>query len=172
MNKPDFRVTPPGKLDTDLGERIVRALQDSALHLFAILGMADHPDDPDVAMMVTLTAVTDGERGFLIISEDFAPPRTTPELAELLESACGAAAGDDYAIRVASMSAHSPGSPDTLDLNDANAARAAIERAYHRAFDGRPAIDHAAFFERLAPLRWPVRNELHERQRCRMLDGC
>lgn len=139
--------------------------------MFAIHAAADDPREPEAAIMFILSAVTDGVRGFLIISGDFAPPDTEREVAELMESVRrGAPRGDDYAICVAAMHERDERSPGLLDLSRPDTARSVIEAAYDRAFTGKEPIDHAAFFEHFAPFGWPINDEADERERCRMLD--
>jgi hypothetical protein len=175
LSKPALRVEYPSRLDTDIGERIVRALQDSELHVFAFCCLADHPDyPPDSGTCTTLvvTAVTDGERGFLVMTEDFAPTRSDVELAEFMNGVYdGAAPGDDYVSRVATLFANSDRTPGALDLTDPSTARSVIESAYEEAFAGKKAIDHGALFEHFARLNVQPSDEAAERQRCRELDS-
>jgi hypothetical protein len=94
------------------------------------------------------------------------------EFAEFMDGVYdGAAPGDDYVSRVATLFASGDRTSGALDLTNPSTARSAIESAYEEAFAGRRSIDHGALFERFARLNVQPRDEAAERQRCRELDG-
>lgn len=173
MHKPSFRVHGPTKYDVSLNERLVRALQDSHLGLYSIECMASDPTRPDTAWAIhlSLTAITDGRRGFLIFANDFFPPNSDRELAEFMRSINNdEEPGDRYHVVIASNGDGSVNTASRLDLSEPEATRPVVEAAYEIAFAGRSPTDHAAFFERFELLNMRVVDEATRRSWVRELD--
>ncbi len=178
MEKPtDLPVSTDSKHDYDLTERLVRQLQPSELHVFAVHLMMSLPDavktgdpahDDHVMTSTSLTMVTDGRRGFLILVDEVPEWDAISETVELVSLAArGSVLGETFVVRTATIyepdeSARSR----TLRLSDPERVRAEVEREYARAFVDRGSIDHAAFLAAFRPYA-PVRDERALREELR-----
>ena len=179
MVKPEIRIGPPSNQDQSVVERVARGMQDSLLHVFGFLSSAAHPDHPerdDISISMHLAAVTDAKRGFLVLTDDFAPPRSDSELLGFMQSAYNGCEGDKaFATRIARIydgpycRKHGH---NLLDLRDVSAVQQVVEMAYEDTFAGKDEIDHGAFVRSLTRFRHSFEDELAVREFYKMLDDC
>lgn len=175
MQKPiDCPLATDGAHDYDLSERVVRQLQESHLHVFSVHVMSSLPDalktgasyDEHTSLMFTLTLLTDGRRGFLVLvdeAHEYDAPREITEL--LTELAPDAEPGVTFLVRGANMSTWEPCLRDrTLQLTEPTRVRVEVERAYEEAFADRGPIEHAAFLDAFARFHFEVHDERATRE--------
>lgn len=163
MKKPELRIAPEAPYEYDLQERVVRRLQDSPLHVHGVSVMSSvpaelggDPDDPRQAMMVTLTLVTDGRRGWLVLVDEAPEVDMAAEMAELVGEI--ASEGATFVARAATRW-DAPVRAHTLDLRDGPRVCAAVEAAYEEAFAEAEGAELEGFVRAFEAVRFPVRDE-------------
>lgn len=175
MQKPiDCPLETDGTYDYDLSERVVRQLQESHLHVFSVHVMSSlpdalktgHPNDELTSLMFTLTLLTDGRRGFLVLVGEEDEYDAPCELTELLsEVAPDAVPGVTFVVRGANMNTLEPRERErTLRLTDPARVRAEVERAYEEELGDQGPIEHAAFLDAFARFHFQVHDERATRE--------
>jgi hypothetical protein len=182
MQKPtDCPLSTESRYDYDICERVVRQLQESHLHVFSVHVASSlpeelktgSPNDEHTVLVITLTMLTDGRRGFLILVHEEHEFDAPLEMTELL---CGLAPGAEpdvtFVVRGADMNTDDPCErPGTLPLTEPKRVRVEVERAYEEAFVEGPPIDHAVFLAAFAPFGFEVRDERATREMLADLGG-
>ncbi len=171
MQKPtDQPLSTDGSFDYDLTERIVRQLQESHLHVAAVHVASDLPDalktgdaarDDAALIVVTLTMLTDGHRGFLVLVDEVPEYDAPFEMTDLLtQLAPGSEPGHTFVVRGATMNTLDPCLRGrTLDLTKTAGVRGEVERAYEEAFAGHGPVDHESFFAAFTAYSFFVHDE-------------
>lgn len=178
MVKPSkLRIWPPGDNDQDVVERVVRGLQDSFLHVFVLGSLAPDPEQPereDISIMLELVAVTDGTRGFLVLTDDYAAPNSDRELLDHIEDIYeGGDGGNTFATRVGRFydgPYRTKRSKGALDFRNASTVRRVVEKEYAKAFEGKEAIDHGVFVRSFTRFNFSFQDELEAREFYKHLD--
>jgi hypothetical protein len=177
MQKPtDCPVPTDSTYDYDIAERAVRQLQESELHVHWTMVMSSLPDalltgrpeDACSGIMVDMTLLTDGRRGFLVLVHEVPEYDAEREFTELLASMVPS---DAFVVRAANLSTLDPCElPRTVRLTDPSRVREEVERAYEEAFAGGATIDHRAFLAAFDPYGCPVHDERWLRRRILQLE--
>ncbi|RLB47507.1 MAG: hypothetical protein DRJ42_25285 [Deltaproteobacteria bacterium] len=170
MQKPtDIHLSTDGSFDVDLTERVARQLQSSALHVYEANTMSALPDalctgsahDAHTSIHVPLTMVTDGRRGWLILSTEDGEYDVEKEFTDLVDSIVpGSASRSEFVLRGVIFGEDDPGAlPRSLRLTDASRVRAVVEGAYEAAFAGAGDVDHEAFLGAFRACGFPPKDE-------------
>ena len=175
MQKPiDIPLSTDGRFDLDLTERVARQLQSSVLHVYEALttsalpaalcaGLArDARAAIDVPLRtVPLTMVTDGQRGWLILSTEDEEYDVEEEFTDLVDSiALGSASRSEFILHGVVLSEDDAGvRRRSIRLTDPSRVRAEVEGAYEVAFAGTGAIDHDAFLSAFSACGFPLKDE-------------
>jgi hypothetical protein len=180
VDKPTHpRLPADSSMDYDLTERVLRQLQDSHLHVFSTDVLSSLPDalatgsasDEHAGLVVTLTMLTDGRRGWLVLVDEVPEYDAPAELTELLGEVVGSKAGE-LVVRGANMDEDDPCEREhTLRLTDPARVRPEVERAYEAAFAGAAPVDHAAFLECFGRYHYAVQTERELRATLAELEG-
>ncbi|MBX3272189.1 MAG: hypothetical protein KF729_18125 [Sandaracinaceae bacterium] len=164
MKKPDTPIQSDPAHDYGLSERAARALERSPLHVYDTTVLSSlpreigDPDDPSASMLVELTLVTDGARGWLVLVDEQTEWDAERETAELVAHVVrDLDAPPRFVVRAASVSR--PKRPGTLDVRDPRRARSLLEGELERALDGAPPTDVVAFLRPFRELGGSVRGE-------------
>jgi hypothetical protein len=165
--KPTLRIAPGARYEYDLQERLVRRLQDSPLHVFGVCVLSavpaelgGDPDDPHTSMMVTLTLLTDGRRGWLVLVDEAPEVDMAAEMTELLgELVAGREGVPPFLVREATRWSP-PTRARTLDLRDPAAVRPTVEAAFEEALPEGARADVEGFLACFAPFNFRVQDEL------------
>ena len=160
MKKPtSCPIAPASNLDYDIAERTVRQLQESYLHVCsasvatAMPEAIGDPHDMLTSLLVDLTLITDGRRGWLVLVHEVEEYDAAVEIDDMLTSLLAEfGSTTDFVTRRAAMhrSTMARARPGTLDLRDPSTVRATLEAAYEAAFAPASATDVEAF---LPPFR-------------------
>ena len=165
MKKPDYPITSEEWLDYGLAERVARHLQASPLHVFfasvsmSVPAALGDPSDPHAALLVDLTMLTDGRRGWLVLVSAQDEWDAEAELTEFVEGLCEMVEGPSrWVVRAAR--GHEPAVPGALDLRDAATVRERLEAEFERSFDGAPPAEVEPFLRPFEKFGYAVWDEL------------
>ncbi|MEQ8886539.1 MAG: hypothetical protein RID93_02800 [Sandaracinaceae bacterium] len=139
MKKPELSIQSDPSLDYGLSERVARYLEGSPLHVYAADVLSGVPDglegagNPHASIVVELTLVTDGRRGWLVLVQAADEWDVEVEMTEWFEHVLeGVEAPPRCVIRAANRNREDH--DGALELREAEAARARIEAEYQRCF--------------------------------------
>lgn len=161
MKKPNAPILPPdATFDYGMAQRLVRQMQDSALHIFSggvVSSLPDAlrtgtPEDDAALLILDCTLVTDGRRGWLILFDEMDEWDVVREMTELFGGLLpGAEAGRDFVVRAA-CPAHRGKigrrrRSRALEIPVRQGLRATVEEAYERAFEAGIEVAHDALID-------------------------